>query len=1366
MSPAASDAEQLVTPLPASTAVELPQGPSTVPPRRVRTPIVGQAVPTMETSDDPIGQMPMSPVASLPHDTSAPHAASASPNQVPDVPADNSQASGVPANEPQVSDTPTDDSLAVTPPQLGASDARPAVGRDKIPSDPQIVTGDALQPAAATSTPTTATPLTAATPVSPVSAGAEPIDPAQMADEAVDIPTPQPTGQSPPQLVDATRPTSALPEVPVVSTVETNAGAVGGDVDSPAPDLAALQPMQGTHELPDGQLTNLPQGTVMPTETPTTGPQAVPKVDREGFLSAVDLAIDRVDDQPKVDLATVAKAAEAYRPGASSSLQSMRMLMAQGDLRQLAKAYGLSIEPDQTIMPALPDDDGEPGRFQAVARRQVTISPPAMAKGRVWSGLYPGARPQIPGPIAPEADLVPQWVATISKVAPRSEDPTVLKTEPSVRHDGGIDDPERLPVETVSPTRLAAQRAEPRALTGDDGLPEETGDHDGLAPDLSPQAPLQRKAVRGSFLGTATTRAILDGKLRPQEGAGVSEGLGVQPASDGPVAKDAHPDMDPVSTPVETSAQGEEEAPAKTTSPLDRIRSRLQSPSSGQLLGGFSLASNGGDGSETASGSFFKLAAKPPGLAETPVAEGSRPAAVDVPQSENGEAGRPASPAEAQEPILGDLSHEPKAPSVDAGMDAGSVVAETDAAIADAPSFAPDAVEPEAPIIEAPAAETTAVHGEGEPRSVDPVRFPLRSEPSLLTTPALVARAKARVPAMQAHVTRMEGAATALPGVSPAAPIRQLSAVSPVLTPLPASFWHRPIPDAVLPPVSGEPPKPPTGHPTSPQTASLETATPTPIGNPAATTPAEPVPTPIGNLAASTPAQPVAEWPSAVIGGDPTPSPVGETELMPRSPADPDLPMPPLADSPISPLAGPSMPQRPPSAGFDVAAPMAVPRDDAPRRGAAEKHLPAMAGLDAENATDPVAPDLGADGQSLAATGSVTRTVDPRAFVSPAQLRAMAMAERPVLSAPVGERPRTPVTRAMLAAMPPTLRPAQAAVVLGTVAWHGQWDANRLVAKPTADVPVMPEPVRQAMAPQGPNVAATSHVQLGAGRYQPALAAPGRIVMPPLGPPLPAKPLVDRADELALLLEAVTEAAVVATGDRLPVHVARLKGALGKAERDLAALDEDLGQALARLSQPKRSHEDEETLFDWLFGKSDELSDEERQKLREKAWGKASELRGSLQEVRQAIQDNRNQLAAREALTQANQCLCLPLSLPGSPPLQAEILVHPDGDDEAESAGGKQPIRIQLAIQTHHMGTIGIALDALGQRLTVGLQVPTGGVQRLFETVTPQLHDRLDGTGYQIDSIGVQLATHELRHSLLIPGKRTKWGLAPIERVT
>lgn len=401
----------------------------------------------------------------------------------------------------------------------------------------------------------------------------------------------------------------------------------------------------------------------------------------------------------------------------------------------------------------------------------------------------------------------------------------------------------------------------------------------------------------------------------------------------------------------------------------------------------------------------------------------------------------------------------------------------------------------------------------------------------------------------------------------------------------------------------------------------------------------------------------------------------------------------------------------------------------------------------------------------MAAAGTVTRTVDPRAFLSPAQMRAMAMVDRPVPSAPIGERPRTPVTRAMLDAMPPTLRPAQAAVELGTVAWHARWDINRLAATTAADVPVMPEPVRQAMAPQGPNVAATSHVQLGAGRYLPALVAPGRIVMPPSGPPQPEKPLVDRADELAMLLEIVSEAAVVPTGDRLPVHVARLKGALGKAERDLAALDEDMGQALARLSQPQRSRGDEETLFDWLFGKSDELSDEERQKLREKAWGKASELRGSLQEVRQAIQDNRNQLAAREALTQANQCLCVPLSVPGSPPLHAEILVHPDGDDEAGSAGGKQPIRIQLAIQTHHMGTIGISLDALSQRLTVGLQVPNGGVQRLFETVTPQLHDRLGETGYQIDSIGVQLATHELRQSLLIPGKRTKWGLAPIERV-
>jgi len=68
-------------------------------------------------------------------------------------------------------------------------------------------------------------------------------------------------------------------------------------------------------------------------------------------------------------------------------------------------------------------------------------------------------------------------------------------------------------------------------------------------------------------------------------------------------------------------------------------------------------------------------------------------------------------------------------------------------------------------------------------------------------------------------------------------------------------------------------------------------------------------------------------------------------------------------------------------------------------------------------------------------------------------------------------------------------------------------------------------------------------------------------------------------------------------------------------------------------------------------------------------------------------------------------------------------------------------------------------------KLTTGIQVTNANVHKVFETLMADLKEQLKVTGYHIDSVGVQIATHEIRQSLLLPGKRTKWGLAAIDRI-
>lgn len=397
-------------------------------------------------------------------------------------------------------------------------------------------------------------------------------------------------------------------------------------------------------------------------------------------------------------------------------------------------------------------------------------------------------------------------------------------------------------------------------------------------------------------------------------------------------------------------------------------------------------------------------------------------------------------------------------------------------------------------------------------------------------------------------------------------------------------------------------------------------------------------------------------------------------------------------------------------------------------------------------------------------SGAVSQTpsVPPPVAAAPRQLMpTIGRQPSPVAGERPPERPRTPVTREMLAAMPPTLRPALAAVTLADLGAYGRWDQSRLTdARPLDQRPLPPNVAAL------PEEATMSYVQLGAGRMPelPEEAVDGRIVMPQ--PPQQApKPLVDRAAELAALVKAAAESAVVTSGDEIPAHVSRMRSVMGKVENNLSRLDEDLSTVIPRLAKRPKADEEDDTFWDWLFGADEEMSDSERVAKREKAWEKASELRENLQTLNRAVKENRSQLFARETLAQATQALCVPLTLPGQPPIQAELLVHPDGEDKKKGGSGKHPTRIQLAIQTHHLGSVGVSVEAMGERLSVGLQVTTPQIKALFEKLLGELTAQLGNTGYQLDPIGVQVAAHEMMTSLLLPQKRTRWGTEAIDSV-
>ncbi|MBC7541248.1 MAG: hypothetical protein H7338_00805 [Candidatus Sericytochromatia bacterium] len=470
-----------------------------------------------------------------------------------------------------------------------------------------------------------------------------------------------------------------------------------------------------------------------------------------------------------------------------------------------------------------------------------------------------------------------------------------------------------------------------------------------------------------------------------------------------------------------------------------------------------------------------------------------------------------------------------------------------------------------------------------------------------------------------------------------------------------------------------------------------------------------------------------------------------------------------VAPGVASPLTGtvvPSADPNVPTAATGSAASTATPGMPTPVAGSAAPPAPPDVPSPGGQATVPT-PSTGVPASSGASSGVPQSGTQPPTSAAPAtgQTATTQAAGEP-------ERPRTPVTRAMLAAMPPALRPALAAVNLAATGANGAWETQRLTdTRPLSERSVA-EPLSRNPEFEPSVPAVMGFLQLGAAKaYAWTAAVTGRLIMGPPKASQPPKPLLQRAGELATLVKSVAESTVITNGDDLPGHVKKMRTMLGKVETDLAKLDDDLATALPKLARRGGPEEEEDGFWDWVFGKSDDLSDEQRQVKRKAAWEKAGELRETLQTLVQTVKENRDQLTARQTLADATQVLCLPFTLPGQPPMQAEIMVHPDAEDDGKQSGGRHATRIQLAIQTNHFGGVGISLEALGQNLTLGLQVGSPALKQLFEGLLSDLKERLGVTGYTIDSVGVQVATHEINTSLLVPAKRTRWGTSAIEAV-
>lgn len=148
-----------------------------------------------------------------------------------------------------------------------------------------------------------------------------------------------------------------------------------------------------------------------------------------------------------------------------------------------------------------------------------------------------------------------------------------------------------------------------------------------------------------------------------------------------------------------------------------------------------------------------------------------------------------------------------------------------------------------------------------------------------------------------------------------------------------------------------------------------------------------------------------------------------------------------------------------------------------------------------------------------------------------------------------------------------------------------------------------------------------------------------------------------------------------------------------------------------------------------------------------------SDVHETIQLTGSTIKEALQQLQAREQLSQANQVFCLPLALPGPPQRAVELLIEPD-QDSRHRRDGNGTTRIRLAIETHHLGAVGIDLTSWQQELNIQLQVTDPKAQSTLIAAQPVLTKALARLGFTSAEVSVALVEKKPENSLLLPERR------------
>jgi hypothetical protein len=228
--------------------------------------------------------------------------------------------------------------------------------------------------------------------------------------------------------------------------------------------------------------------------------------------------------------------------------------------------------------------------------------------------------------------------------------------------------------------------------------------------------------------------------------------------------------------------------------------------------------------------------------------------------------------------------------------------------------------------------------------------------------------------------------------------------------------------------------------------------------------------------------------------------------------------------------------------------------------------------------------------------------------------------------------------------------------------------------------------------------------------------------------------LVNKAQKLNLTLNNILSIDILKNPANFPQQVSMLKAHFAELEVDIEEIKEILESSFPELKEEIKT--EDENIFTNLLKMVFDDGSKEVKKTKAKMQANLnfeSELLKSLTDTSKTITGNFN---ARELLTNNQQCLCIPLTVPFNNKLyEAEIMINREDNSNKKAEIGDVPLKINLSIQTHNMGKVVVDMSTLKTDLQVHLNLDNINIKNFVSQKLNDLQEKLDKLTFDVKPV-------------------------------